>query len=338
MSKTEVGIGIVGLGFVGEKAHLPAFRSISGARLAAVADVDVERTRRAAEKFKLESVYSSHKDLLKDPNVDAVVVSVPTFLHREIALDAVRAGRHVLCEMPLAPTLREAQEMVDEAKRARVILMPSLNFRFTPNYLKAKELIEKGSIGTPAAAFYREFIAAEVLAQQWPPNSWAWDEKKSGGGPAFTLSIWSIDLLRWLLQADIVNVHSASRDVLLQELGGTKGYNSLTVLEFSSGAVATLQFSGLVRPAMSTSRLEVLGGNMNSLVATGNDSLALYSNNPDKQEWIFKEKGPRVWGHYQEDEHFVMSILQDKEPNITGEDALRAQETATNILKGKRNI
>ncbi len=338
MSKTEVGIGIVGLGFVGEKAHLPAFRSIPGARLAAVADIDVERTRRAAEKFKLESVYSSHKDLLRDPNVDAVVVSVPTFLHREIALDAVRAGRHVLCEMPLAPTLREAQEMVDEAKRARVILMPSLNFRFTPNYLKAKELIEKGSIGTPAAAFYREFIAAEVLAQQWPPNSWAWDEKKSGGGPAFTLSIWSIDLLRWLLQADIVNVHSASRDVLLQELGGTKGYNSLTVLEFSSGAVATLQFSGLVRPAMSTSRLEVLGGNMNSIVATGNDILTLYSTNPDKQEWIFKEKGPRVWGHYQEDEHFVMSILQYKEPNITGEDALRAQETATNILKGKRNI
>lgn len=338
MSKTEVGIGIVGLGFVGEKAHLPAFRSIPRARLAAVADIDVERTRRAAEKFKLESVYSSHKDLLRDPNVDAVVVSVPTFLHREIALDAVRAGRHVLCEMPLAPTLREAQEMVDEAKRARVILMPSLNFRFTPNYLKAKELIEKGSIGTPAAAFYREFIAAEVLAQQWPPNSWAWDEKKSGGGPAFTLSIWSIDLLRWLLQADIVNVHSASRDVLLQELGGTKGYNSLTVLEFSSGAVATLQFSGLVRPAMSTSRLEVLGGNMNSIVATGNDILTLYSTNPDRQEWIFKEKGPRVWGHYQEDEHFVMSILQDKEPNITGEDALRAQETATNILKGKRNI
>jgi predicted dehydrogenase len=333
-----VGIGIVGLGFVGEKAHLPAFRSIPRARLAAVADIDVERTRRAAEKFKLESVYSSHKDLLRDPNVDAVVVSVPTFLHREIALDAVRAGRHVLCEMPLAPTLREAQEMVDEAKRARVILMPSLNFRFTPNYLKAKELIEKGSIGTPAAAFYREFIAAEVLAQQWPPNSWAWDEKKSGGGPAFTLSIWSIDLLRWLLQADIVNVHSASRDVLLQELGGTKGYNSLTVLEFSSGAVATLQFSGLVRPAMSTSRLEVLGGNMNSIVATGNDILTLYSTNPDRQEWIFKEKGPRVWGHYQEDEHFVMSILQDKEPNITGEDALRAQETATNILKGKRNI
>jgi len=338
LSKTEVGIGIVGLGFVGEKAHLPAFRSIPRARLAAVADIDVERTRRAAEKFKLESVYSSHKDLLRDPNVDAVVVSVPTFLHREIALDAVRAGRHVLCEMPLAPTLREAQEMVDEAKRARVILMPSLNFRFTPNYLKAKELIEKGSIGTPAAAFYREFIAAEVLAQQWPPNSWAWDEKKSGGGPAFTLSIWSIDLLRWLLQADIVNVHSASRDVLLQELGGTKGYNSLTVLEFSSGAVATLQFSGLVRPAMSTSRLEVLGGNMNSIVATGNDILTLYSTNPDRQEWIFKEKGPRVWGHYQEDEHFVMSILQDKEPNITGEDALRAQETATNILKGKRNI
>ena len=187
MSKSEVGIGLVGLGFVGERAHLSAFRSIPGAKLVAVADIDTERARKVAEKFKLKSVFSNHSELIRDPEVDAVVISVPTFLHRQIAVDAMRAGKHVLCEMPLAPTLREAKEIVDEASRADVIFMPSLNFRFTPNYVKAKELIDDGSVGTPVAIFYREFIAAEDLAQQWPPNSWAWDENKSGGGPAFTL-------------------------------------------------------------------------------------------------------------------------------------------------------
>jgi len=335
LSKSEVGIGLVGLGFVGEKAHLSAFRSIPGAKLVAVADIDTERARKAAEKFKLKSVYSSHTDLIRDPDVEAVVISVPTFLHRQIAVDAMRAGKHVLCEMPLAPTLKEAQEIVDGASRAGVIFMPSLNFRFTPSYVKAKELITGGSVGTPVAAFYREFIAAEDLAQQWPPNSWAWDEKKSGGGPGFTLSVWSIDLLRWLLQAEVVEVGSASKNVILDEFGGTRGYNSLAVLKFSSGAVATLQFSGLVRAAMSASRLEMLGDNTNSLVAEGNDHLVLYGAEPDKQEWIFRERGPRVWGHLQEDQHFVESILQNKKPSITAEDALKAQEIATRIVKGK---
>ena len=336
MKKTEVGVGVVGLGFVGEKAHLPAFRSVKGSRLVAVADIDLERAKRAAEKFRLTSVYASHKDLIKDPNVDAVVVSVPTFLHRQIAVYAIRAGKHVLCEMPLAPNLREAQEIVEEAKRAGVVLMPSLNFRFTPNYVRTKELIEKGAIGTPTAAFYREFIAAEVLAQQWPPNSWAWDEAKSGGGPAFTLSVWSIDLLRWILESEVVDISSAYNDVVLNELGGTRGYASLSVLQFSNGAVAALQFSGLVRHAMSTSELEILGSNTNSILAEGNDHLTLYGSNPEKQEWIFRETGPRVWGHYQADEHFVRSILENRRPVITGEDAMKAQETATKIITAKR--
>jgi predicted dehydrogenase len=333
LSRTEVGIGVVGLGFVGEKAHLQAFQTIPGAKLIAIADVDVERARKAGEKFKLRSVYSTHQDLIKDPNVDAVVVSVPTFLHHKVVTDALKARKHVLCEMPLAPNLREAQEIIAEVKRADVVFMPSLNFRFTPNYVKMKELIDKGSIGNPVVALYREFIPAEDLALQWPPGSWAWDERKSGGGPAFTLSVWSIDLLRWLLKADVEEVHSALRDVRLGELGGTVGYTSLAILRFSNGAVATLQFSGLVRPSMSTSRLEVMGDNMNGLVATGNNGLALHDSDPNQQEWIFREKGAKVWGHYQEDEHFVKSILQNKEPLITGEDALKAQEVATRILK-----
>jgi len=336
LRKAEVGIGVVGLGFVGEKAHLPSFHAIKGSRLVAVADIDSDRTRKAAEKFRLKSVYASHEDLIRDPNVDAVVISVPTFLHRRIAVDAIRAGKHILCEMPLAPNLAEAQEVVDEAKSADIILMPSLNFRFTPNYVKAKELMERGMIGTPAAAFYREFIAAEVLAQQWPANSWAWDEARSGGGPAFTLSVWSIDLLRWLLEADVADVGSVYNDVDLRELGGTRGYASLAVLQFSNGAVATLQFSGLVRIAVSTSELEILGSNTNSLVASGNDHLTLYGSNPEKQEWILRETGPRVWGHYQEDEHFVRSILENRKPIVTSEDALKAQETATEIIAAKQ--
>jgi len=331
LSKAEVGIGIVGLGFVGDKAHVSSFRKMPNAKLVAVADMDFELAKKVAEKANVKSVYNNHKDLIANPNVDAVVVSVPTFLHPRLAIDAMRAGKHVLSEMPLAPTMSEAKEMVEEAKKAGVLLMPSLNFRFTPNFVKVKSLIEKGAVGKPVAAFYREFIAASVLAQQWPANSWAWDEKKTGGGPGFTLSVWSIDLLRWLFGAEIVKVHSAWNEPVLPMLGGTKGYCSLSVLAFSNGVVATLQFSGLVRPASGISKLEILGDNMNGLTATNNDTVTLYGEDPDEQHWILREPGSRVWGHYQEDQHFVNCILNHKQPIMSGDDALKAQEVATTI-------
>jgi len=308
LSKAEVGIGIVGLGFVGEKAHIPSFHSIAGSKLVAVSDIDIGHAKKVAEKYRIESVYDSYKDLIRDPKVDAVVISAPTFLHHQIAMYAISSGRHVLCEIPMAVTMQEAKEMVDAAERSGVIFMPGLNIRFTPNYAKAKMLIEERSIGNPITVFFREFLAAEVLAQQWPPNSWAWDDQKSGGGPALTMSLLSFDLLRWILQSEIVRIHSVSKDVILHELGESRGYNCLAILEFSNGALASLQFSALVRPAMSTNRLEILGDNLNSLVAIGNDRLELYGDNLDKLEWFFKEKGPRVWGHYQARRRALHSI------------------------------
>jgi len=331
LSKKEVGVGIVGLGFVGEKAHLSSFRSIPGAKLAAVADMDFPRAEKAADKAKIKAAYSNHKDLIADPNVDAVVVSVPTWLHPQFALDAMRAGKHVLCEMPVGPTLAETKAVVEEAKRSSVVFMPSLNFRFTPNFVKAKSLIDQGLLGKPAAAFYREFIPASVLAEQWPANSWAWDDKKTGGGPGFTLSVWSIDLLRWLFKAEVVDVHSAWNEPVLTAFGGTKGYCSLSVLKFSNGTVATLQFSGLVRPALGISKLEILGDNTSSLMATNNDSLTFYGEEPTEQSWTLREPGARVWGHYQEDQHFIECIINKKQPIMSGDDALKAQEVATKI-------
>ena len=330
LSKKEVGVGIVGLGFVGEKAHLSSFRKIPGAKLVAVADMDVARANKAAEKAKCVS-YSNHKDLIADSNVDAVVVSVPTFLHPQFAIDAMKAGKHVLCEMPVGPTMAETKAVVEEANRSGVVFMPSLNFRFTPNFVKAKSLIEKGMIGKPVSVLYREFIPAGVLAEQWPANSWAWDDKKTGGGPGFTLSVWSIDLLRWLLKAEVVDVHSAWNEPVLPAYGGTKGYVSLSVLKFSNGVNATLAFSGLVRPATAISRLEILGDNTSSLTATNNDEITFYGEDPTDQHWIVREPGARIWGHYQEDQHFVECIVNKKKPIMTGEDAIKAQEVAHKI-------
>lgn len=328
----QIGVGVIGLGFVGSGAHLPAFRKMKQAELVAIADVNEKALNKQAKKHGVPSAHTDYRRMLEDPKVQAVAVSVPTQHHAAIAIDALEAGKHVLCEMPLAPTLEEVDRMLAAARQAGVILMPSLNFRFTPNYAKAKELIDRGELGTPTAIMYREWIPAADLAMQWPPGAWVWNLDETGG-PLFTLSVWSIDLMRWLLGADFQAVHPCVEHFPLEKFGGTLGYHAFVNYRFPGGVIGCLQSSGSVAHACSTSVLEVIGDNTRSIRANGNNELTLFGQDPDKSDWGFREGGGhRMWGHMQMDEHFVDCILEGCQPSILPEDGRRAVEIALKIV------
>jgi predicted dehydrogenase len=328
----NIGVGIVGCGFVGRGAHVPAFSEIEGAELVAVADPDPSRRGKAAKKYPINSTYEDYKDLIADPAVHAVVVSVPTPLHAEVALAAIAAGKHVLCEMPLAANLKEADEMIEAAHTRGVLLMPSLTFRFTPNLVRAKKMIADGAIGAPTAVHYRECIPACDLAQQWPPGCWVWNLEESGG-PLFTLSVWSIDLFRWLLETEVAEVHASTKYTRLEEFGGTLGYDACVTLRFTDETVGSLQYSGSVASSAAGSRLEVVGDSTHVLSASGNDSLTLLGKDPARTEWQLKEPGARSWGHLQQDAHFVQCLLGNAEPLITPADGRKAMEIASQIAR-----
>lgn len=328
----DIGIGVIGCGFVGRGAHVPAFAAMEGAQLAAVADPDSKRRNKAATKHGAKSSYEDYMDLVKDPDVDAVVVAVPTSLHAKATLAAIEAGKHVLCEMPLAVSLEETDEMIEAANRQGVFLMPGLTFRFTPNFVKAKEMLEAGEIGKPAAVLYREFIPASDLAGQWPVESWMWKVEESGG-PLYTLAVWSIDLLRWLFDTEIVDVQAAVKYTVLEKFGGTLGYDACATLKLASGVVGSLQYSGSVTHSASTSALEVVGDSTHVIKAAGNDKVTLFSEDPTKTEWDVKQPGAGMWGHLQQDEYFVRCIRDGQAPQITPEDGLKAMEIALQIAK-----
>jgi len=103
---------------------------------------------------------------MEDPKVQAVVIAIPTPWHFDLAMKAIKKGKHVLCEMPLAPTIAQVKELQKAAEEAGVVLMPVLQFRFAPIYVKTKELIETGMIGKPIAIHFREFIPAPSIAEQ----------------------------------------------------------------------------------------------------------------------------------------------------------------------------
>jgi predicted dehydrogenase len=302
------------------------------ADLVAITDVSEKALDKQAKKHGVPATYTDHRKMLEDPNVDAVVVSVPTQHHASISIDALKAGKHVICEMPFAPTMAEVDSMLAAAKESGRILMPSLNFRFTPNYVKTKELIDNGELGKPTALMYREWIPAADLAHQWPPGAWVWNLEETGG-PLFTLSVWSIDLMRWLTGEDFESIDANVEHFPIEKLGGTLGYNAFVNYRLPGGVVANLQTSGSVAHMCSTSVLEVIGDNTHSIRANWNNELALFTEEPGKSEWLFRAGGGhREWGHMQMDEHFVDCIIEGRQPSILPEDGRRAVEVALKIV------
>ncbi|HJN66008.1 MAG: Gfo/Idh/MocA family oxidoreductase [Pirellulaceae bacterium] len=327
-----IGIGVVGCGFVGRGAHVPAFSAIEGANLVAVADPDRSRLSKVKKKHDLESAYEDFAELIEDPNVHAVVVSVPTPLHTRVAMAAIEAGKHVLCEMPLAATLDEVDTMIAAAKSQGVILMPGLNFRFTPTFTKMKEMIDRGEIGRPVSAQYREFIPAADLAGQWPTGAWVWDLEQSGG-PLFTLAVWSIDLLRWMFDTEIAEIHAETKYTKLEKHGGSLGYDSSVCARLESGLVSSLQYSGSVARSASACSLEVLGDSTSLITTSDNDLVTLLGDDPIKTEWNVKQPGAGMWGHLQQDEHFVQCIREGCTPITSPEDGRIATQIAIQIAK-----
>jgi predicted dehydrogenase len=328
----KVGVAVVGVGFVGGQAHVPSFKKIEGSDLIALGATTEKRVKPLSEQYGVK-YYLDYDKLLEDPKIQAVALAVPTPMHFDLAMKAMKKGKHVLCEMPLAPTVDKVKELQKTAEKNKVILMPILQFRFAPIYTRTKEMIESGMIGKPVAFHFREFIPASSIAEQWPAGSWAWNIEKAGGYPDFTLSVWSIDMFRWLFKSEIENVQWMASYPKFEKYGGILGYNTMGVVKLSNGAVGSLHYSASVTPSASLSRLEVYGDNTDVIHAINFNKILLYGSGEQPQEWNLDVKGTRVWGHRQLDEHFIDCILHDKKPQVTVEDAIKAIEVALKIVK-----
>ncbi len=331
----KVGVAVVGVGFVGGQAHVPSFKKIEGSDLIALGATTEKRVKPLAEQYGVK-YYLDFDKLLEDPKIQAVVLAVPTPMHFDLAMKAMKKGKHVLCEMPLAPTIDKVKELQKTAEKNKVVLMPVLQFRFAPIYAKTKEMIESGLIGKAVAFHFREFIPASSIAEQWPAGSWAWNIEKSGGYPDFTLSVWSLDMFRWLFKSEIENVQWMASYPKLEKYGGILGYNTMGVVKLSNGTVGSLHYGASVTPSAALSRLEVYGDNTDVIHAINFNKILLYGSGEQPQEWNLDVKGTRVWGHRQLDEHFIDCVLHHKKPQVTAEDAMKAEEVALKIVKSMK--
>jgi predicted dehydrogenase len=248
----KIGFGVIGAGLLGD-LHAQVYHRLPGVELVAVADVNAERAGAVAQKYAARP-YTDYAELLKRPDIQAVSIATPDFAHRDIAVAAAQAGKHILCEKPLAMSVAEAEDIVAAAKQANVKLMVAFANRVNPPFAAAKEKIKAGQLGRPAYGYVRLsntlFVPHEMLS---------WSGKSSA---LWFLGSHTVDLMRFLLNDEPVRVYAASRANILKSQGIDTQDFHVAILEFKQGAVATSENAWILprsQPMVYDFKLELLG-------------------------------------------------------------------------------
>ena len=189
----KVRVGVVGLGWIAQVTHLPLLQKLQDADLVAVCDRERAKARLVAEKFGVRRVYTDLDQMLSGEELDAVIVSTSTDAHREVAVAALRAGKDVLVEKPIARSYAEAAEIAEVARETKRKLMVGMNHRFRPDTMILKGFIEANELGR---VFYTR---AGWLKQRSTDSGWITQKEKSGGGVFIDLGIVVLDMALWMM-------------------------------------------------------------------------------------------------------------------------------------------
>ena len=199
--------GVIGCGAIGQRRHIPECANNKNAVLVAVCDINAARAEEVAGKFGAEQTYTDHRAMLQTADIDAVVVGTPNYLHAPQTIDALKAGKHVLVEKPMATTRAEARAMIAAAARAKKFLMVGQNQRLMSPHVKAREILASGRIGK-VLSFRTAFkhSGPEHWSIENSNNVWFFRKKEAVLGVTGDLGIHKADLMRYLLQEEIVQV------------------------------------------------------------------------------------------------------------------------------------
>jgi predicted dehydrogenase len=197
--------GVIGCGAIGQRRHIPECVANPESALLAVADANPTRVEEIAKKYGCKP-YTDYKELLKNKDIDAVVIAGPNSLHAPQTIDALNAGKHVLCEKPMAITREEAKAMMEAAKKNHKFLMIGLNQRLMPPHVKAKEILQSGRLGN-VLTFRTAF--KHPGPEGWSVDagkSWFFQKDKAIMGVCGDLGVHKADLMRWLLGQEFTEV------------------------------------------------------------------------------------------------------------------------------------
>jgi predicted dehydrogenase len=227
--------GIVGFGLHGERRLAPGFLASKDSSMVAISRRNMAQAREDAKRFNIPHVFASTEELCRCPEVDAVLVTSPNSVHLSDVLTAIRHGKHVLCEKPMAMNAREAAEMVAAANSAGVRFGIAQCFRFGAGVRRFRERVASGEIGKPLSA-RSDFTFVGTGSKR----TWLNDAALAGGGPIADIGIHCIDALRYVLQDDPLRVGAITQH---DAESGTVEASAALNLHFRSGAFGAVMVS-----------------------------------------------------------------------------------------------
>ncbi len=205
---------IIGAGQIALDKTLPALLAVSEASVVGIADRDPERLRLAGAQAPAATLYADYHPLLADPQVEAVYIGLPTSAHLPAVLAAAKAGKHILCEKPVGNTAAEVRQMAAACAAAKVRIMPAYMSRFGAVFVRAKELLAAGAIGTVVRIDARfSYSAYGDYSPPTSPTAWRWHDP-AGGGPLLDVGIYLAFALRELLGEPLAEVSACATQVL----------------------------------------------------------------------------------------------------------------------------
>jgi len=320
-------IGIIGCGKIAQKRHIPEYIDNENAQLAGYYDLNQVRAEELANEYGGKA-FASYQELLADKDIDAVSVCTANTSHAEITIAALKAGKHVLCEKPMATSLQDCEAMVQTARDAKRFLMLGHNQRLAKAHVKAKELIKSGLIGD-IISFRTTFGhgGPETWSIDPGKNVWFFDKDKAAMGAMADLGIHKTDLIHFL--TDQVVVETTARLLTLDkrfangELIGVDD-NAFCIYRLSGGAVGTM-----------TASWTHYGKEDNSTVLYGTRGIIRIYDDPrysikvttrDEETILYEIDQIQTNDNQTKSgiiDAFVECLVENKEPEISGVEALK---------------
>jgi predicted dehydrogenase len=316
MPSKEIKVAVVGGGHVSQIAHIPAYRSNKNVKLAAIVDEDPMKGQRLRDQFGFKKYYEDFTVMLEKEDVDAVDICSPNYLHAPMAIAALRSGRHVMCEKPLARNYSEAKKMVDTAKKCKKILMVALNNRFREDVQILRKMIQRKELGTV------QYVKAGWLrkAREWADQDWLLEKGKSGGGALLDLGVPLLDLASWI--AGLKNPVRVNCSTF-----GAKGRSGVeesacAMLNYAKGACLTLEVSWNLREPKDISYIQIIGSKGGANLHPLKIHKLLHGHLVNVTPALSTQRNIYKDSYRQEIDHFIDCVQKKRMPTTDGAEAL----------------
>lgn len=327
-----LGYAIVGLGSYGLGVIIPQFANCTHSRLAAVVSGDAAKAQRVAAEHGLpaRSVYSyANFDAIRDnPDVDIVYVCLPNSMHAEYTIRAAQAGKHVMCEKPMAVSVAECEAMIAACKKANRKLMIGYRCHFEPFNLEAMRLARTGAAGKI------RYVRTEHGFTQGSPSAWRLKRALAGGGSLMDMGVYSLQAARYMTGEEPIAVTAREstdrRDPRFTEVEDMIEWT----LEFPSGAIAGCQSMY----SANQNHILLMGdkGRIELEPATRYDGNHMWLGRDGREREVTPPPGPAKTQFAGQLDHLAQCVRSGREPIVSGEEGLRDMRIVEAIYRSAR--